>query len=54
MGVAVDDPNHRLAGQFLDLREQRLSPSGNLRVDDGDAVAADEDRRVTSTAPQDE
>src|SRR5207244_7617316 len=54
VGVAVDDADHGLRGQLLDLRDERLAPSRNLGIDDGDAFAADEDRGMAAAAPEDE
>ena len=48
--VGVDDHRDRFARQPLDLVENRLAPSGILRVDDHDAVGADEHGGVASPA----
>ena len=48
--VRVDDADHRLRAEFLDLVENRLAPSRVLRVDDGDAVGHDEHRGVAAAA----
>jgi hypothetical protein len=50
VGVRVDDRRHRLAGELLDLREDRLAPARVLRVDDGDAVGLHEHGRVSAAA----
>ena len=54
VGVGVDDAHHRLRGDLLDLGDERLTPSRDLRVDEGDAVGADEDRRVAAASPEEE
>ena len=48
--VRVDDRRHRLRRQLLDLVEDRLAPARILRVDDDDAVGADEDGGVAAAA----
>ncbi len=52
--VGVDDPDHRLARQFLDLVEDGLAPPRVLRVDHRDAVRPDEHGRVAAATLQDE
>ena len=54
MGVGVDDAHHRLRGDLLDLGDERLTPSRDLRIDDGDPVGADEDGRVAAASSEEE
>ena len=46
--MRVDDHRHRLGRDGLDLIEDRLSPPGQLGIDDDDAVCRDEGGRVAA------
>jgi hypothetical protein len=46
VAVSVDDRRYRLGGKLLDLREDRLTPSGQFGVDHDDPLRADEDSGV--------
>ena len=52
--MRVDDGRDRLVGELLDLVENRLTPSGVLRIDDHDAFGRDEHCRVAPAAYEDE